>query len=346
MTQLADVVRVTFQDRMPSAFDNYPEADLGWTTWKALQREGELTAATHGPDEAEGWHWQGSLPDKIRAVASIFVTEAQVAAARQFLAETGNVICITPRGTRSTYFIRGGWQDVSPAALAQLDRLAAERAEREAARRQAASSLEAPGVSLPLPEDVSPADIGIIGPDQFSLECRWCGEAARLQHPRALHDLRVHERERHPDEYWAVTAYVCPSGMPGGRCEFGASDPALFAVHQVRLHGNTTEASRDGVTAQAKALAAELRPAASRPALAAVPAQPAPAPPAAAGVLSRAAAREAARALAEYVDAGADQGETDDLLAELERTREDRDLWRRRYEEATERLEIIRTHLG
>ena len=284
MPAVNEIVRLSFANqKLPTGLESYPHATLAWKAWMALLKRletrahsGEFTAA---PLEGrDGWEWSGSLPVVLRGIEGEGVATAHVVnQVRKFLSETGNMM-VMRRGSRPLYWIAREWVDASPATLA---RMAA--TDRRGAEEQAERSLRV-APPEPQPGDQPGEDYGVITPDQFSVACRWCPEIARLQESGALTRLRVHEREKHPEEYWKDATHVCVIH----ECEWAAAGAGAYNTHLELVHRMPGPA-RVAVTAQAVTKARTLRiaaapdaepgPAAAKPAPepAEAPAGPAPA---------------------------------------------------------------------
>jgi hypothetical protein len=284
MTALAQLA--TFRGgtmTLPDALRSYPDAELAWVVAEALRAQQRIMPDVFTADrqrDQAGWRWRGDLDAFIRKVNSDRGRTGQqtITGVRAFLADTRNLVPVdSPH--RDTWWLPAAWQDVSPAWVAHLE--AEQAAEQDRAERSRYAALRPAGPATPETLPLDPETVGGFDPDQQTTGCRHCTAMAPVRDKVALAALRAHEREAHPDEFWAEVTHVCVLGD----CGWGAPGAALYAGHLAQVHKMASPAAVHPLTGQALAHADILRPPAPAPAvaLAAAPAVTAAPPPAPAG---------------------------------------------------------------
>jgi len=277
MTAIGETARIGLPKKLPTGLESYPHATLAWQVHARLLAQAP-SAAGFTPEALNGkpgWRWKGTLSAAVSRTPGAGTTDDTVIKVGRFLCDTGNLVLRNAAGHPPEYWIRAEWQDASPATLAarQREREAAEDKAQQRRLRLAPPEPEAPDGD----QDV---DLGVIAPDQHSLECRWCAHVGRnIQDQAQLTALRRHEREHHPNEYWPVTTHVCVTGSGDTRCEWPAGNVVLYGKHLEAVHRMGSVLSRDAIAPQAKALADRLRAQPSQPVPPVTQIRPAPPPP-------------------------------------------------------------------
>jgi hypothetical protein len=252
-------IQVPFPPPAVGASDAGSAAWYAMTTLRLRRLRGagqdQFTLLRH--DGKPGWRWAGDLADHIRmaAMTGAGTPDDTVTETIRFLAATGNMIHLDGKGKRASWWMPDEWVDVSESTV---KRLAGERQAEEEQVRAQFLRLAPPAPAYRDGPPVDMAALGVLDPGQSTAVCRWCPRTAGLGEAGALSWLRDHEREAHPDLFWVATTHICPVGRP--HCNYPAPDHATFAGHLVAVHRASSKAYQEAITAQARDLAASLRP--------------------------------------------------------------------------------------